>query len=85
VTVQITLTGGTAHGTIGYPQLDCSGKLGLVSEGHDQLILGLTITSGQSRCVNGKVRLAAQRDGSLRFTFMQHAGDNPTGTLARVS
>jgi hypothetical protein len=85
VTVQITLTGGTAHGTIGYPQLGCSGKLGLVSEGHDQLILGLTITSGQSSCVNGTVRLAAQRDGSLQFTFMQHGGGNPTGTLARVS
>ena len=85
VTVQITLTGGTAHGTIGYPQLHCSGKLGLVSDGHDQLILGLTITSGQSSCVNGTVRLAAQRDGSLQFTFMQHGGGNPTGTLARVS
>ena len=85
VTVQITLTGGTAHGTIGYPQLGCSGKLGLVSEGHNQLILGLTITSGRSSCVNGKVRLAAQRDGSLQFTFMQHGGGNPTGTLARVS
>jgi hypothetical protein len=85
VTVQITLTGGTAHGTIGYPQLGCSGKLGLMSEGHDQLTLGLTITSGQSSCVNGKVLLAARRDGSLQFTFMQHSGDNPTGTLARVS
>ena len=84
VTVQITLTGGTAHGTIGYPQLHCSGKLGLVSDGHDQLILGLTITSGQRSCVNGKVMLAAQRDGSLEFTFLQHGGDNPTGTLARV-
>ena len=85
VTVHLTLDGGTAHGTIGYPQLGCSGKLGLVSEGHNQLILGLTITSGRSSCVNGKVRLAAQRDGSLQFTFMQHGGDNPTGTLARVS
>jgi hypothetical protein len=85
VTVQITLTAGTAHGTIGYPQLDCRGTLGLVSEGHDQLILGLTITSGQASCVNGKVRLAAQRDGSLEFTFLQHGGDNPAGRLARVS
>ncbi len=85
VTVQITLTGGTAHGTIGYPQLKCSGKLGLMSEGHDQLTLGLTITSGQNSCVNGTVRLAARRDGSLEFTFLQHGGDNPAGTLARVS
>jgi hypothetical protein len=85
VTVLITLAGGTAHGTIGYPQLRCAGKLGLVSEGHDHLTLGLTITSGQSSCVNGKVRLAAQRDGSLEFTFLQHGGDDPTGTLTRVS
>jgi hypothetical protein len=85
VTVQITLDGGTAHGTIGYPQLRCSGKLGLMSEAHDQLTLGLTITSGQSSCVNGKVMLEAQRDGSLDFTFLQHGGDNPTGTLARVN
>ena len=85
VTVQITLAAGMMHGTIGYPQLGCSGKLGLLSKGHDLLTLGLTITSGQSNCVNGKVRLAAQRDGSLQFTFLQHGGDNPTGTLARVS
>jgi hypothetical protein len=84
VTVHLTLDGGTAHGTIGYPQLGCSGKLGLVSEAHDQLTLGLTITSGQSSCVNGKVQLEAQRDGSLEFTFLQHGGGNPTGTLARV-
>ena len=56
-----------------------------MSEGHDQLTLGLTITSGQNSCVNGTVRLAARRDGSLEFTFLQHGGDNPAGTLARVS
>jgi eukaryotic-like serine/threonine-protein kinase len=85
VTVHVTLTGGTAHGTIGYPQLHCTGKLGLVSEGHDQLTLGLTITSGRSSCVSGKVRLAGQRGGSLEFTFLQPGGDDPTGTLARAS
>jgi eukaryotic-like serine/threonine-protein kinase len=84
VGVQITLAGGTAHGTIGYPQLRCTGKLGLVSERGGQLTLGLTITSGQSSCVSGKVRLAAQRDGSLEFTFLQPGGDDPTGRLARV-
>ncbi len=84
VTVQITLTAGTAHGTIGYPQLGCSGKLGLLSAGHGLLTLGLTITSGQNNCVNGKVRLAAEKDGSLEFTFLQRSGDNPTGTLARA-
>jgi eukaryotic-like serine/threonine-protein kinase len=84
VTVQVTLTEGTAHGTIGYPQLRCTGRLGLVSEADDQLTLGLTITSGQSSCVSGKVRLAAQRDGSLAFTFLQHGGDDPAGTLTRA-
>ena len=84
VTVQITLTGGTTHGTIGYPQLGCSGKLGLLSAGHGLLTLGLTITSGQSNCVSGKVRLAAEKDGSLDFTFLQRSGDNPTGSLARA-
>ncbi len=84
VTVQITLAGGTTHGTIGYPQLGCSGKLGLLSKGHGLLTLGLTITSGQSNCVNGKVKLAAEKDGSLDFTFLQRSGDDPTGSLARV-
>ena len=84
MTVQITLTGGTTHGTIGYPQLGCSGKLGLLSAGHGLLTLGLTITSGQSNCVSGKVRLAAEKDGSLDFTFLQRSGNDPTGSLARV-
>jgi hypothetical protein len=84
VTVQIALTGGTTHGTIGYPQLGCSGKLGLLSTEHGLLTLGLTITSGQSNCVDGKVRLAAGKDGSLDFTFLQRNGADPTGTLARV-
>ena len=84
MTVQITLAGGTTHGTIGYPQLGCSGKLGLLSAGHGLLTLGLTITSGQSNCVSGKVRLVAEKDGSLDFTFLQRSGDNPTGSLARA-
>jgi hypothetical protein len=84
VTVQITLTAGTAHGTIGYPQLGCSGKLGLLSQRHDLLTLGLTITSGQNSCVNGKVRLTEQSNGRLGFTFLQPNGDDPTGTLGRV-
>ena len=84
MTVQITLTGGTTHGTIGYPQLGCSGKLGLLSAKRGLLTLGLTITSGQSNCVSGKVRLVAEKDGSLDFTFLQRSGDNPTGSLARV-
>ncbi len=84
VTVQITLTGGTANGTIGYPQLRCSGKLGLLLQQDDLLTLGLTITSGQNSCVNGKVKLAAQPNGSLAFTFLQPSGDDPTGTLDRA-
>jgi hypothetical protein len=85
VTVQLTLPPGTSHGTIGYPQLHCTGRLGLLSEGPGLVTLSLTITSGQSSCVNGKVRLAAQKDGSLAFTFLQPSGDDPTGKLARPS
>jgi eukaryotic-like serine/threonine-protein kinase len=83
VTVQITLARGTGHGIIGYPQLGCRGKLGLMSEGDRLITLGLTITQGQSSCVSGKVRLVAKPDGGLRFTFLQGGGD-PTGTLTRV-
>jgi hypothetical protein len=85
LTVQLMLTKGTAHGTISYPQLGCTGTLGLLSAGHSLLTLRLTITSGQSNCVSGKVRLAAQRNGSLEFTFLEPHGGNPTGTLARVA
>jgi eukaryotic-like serine/threonine-protein kinase len=85
VTVQLDLPPGTAHGTIGYPQLHCAGRLGLLSETPGLVTLSLKITSGQSSCVNGKVRLAAQKDGSLAFTFLQPGGDDPTGKLARPS
>ncbi len=85
VTVQLNLPPGTAHGTIGYPQLHCAGQLGLLSETPGLVTLSLKITSGQSSCVNGKVRLAAQKDGSLAFTFLQPGGDDPTGKLARPS
>jgi hypothetical protein len=85
VTVQLSLPAGTAHGTIGYPQLHCTGRLGLLSEGPGLVTLSLTITSGQSSCVSGKVRLAAQKNGGLAFTFLQPSGDNPTGTLDRPS
>ena len=84
MTVQITLAGGTTHGTIGYPQLGCSGRLGLLSTRHDLLTLGLTITSGQNNCVNGKVRLTEQSGGRLGFTFLQPSGNDPTGTLGRI-
>jgi eukaryotic-like serine/threonine-protein kinase len=84
VTVRITLARGTAQGTIGYPQLGCRGTLALASAGDRLIILGLTITRGQGSCVGGTVRLAAQPDGSLRFTFLQGGGDNPTGRLTRA-
>jgi eukaryotic-like serine/threonine-protein kinase len=85
VTVQLNLPPGTAHGTIGYPQLHCTGQLGLLTEEPGLVTLRVKITSGQRSCVDGKVRLAAQKDGSLAFTFLQPGGDNPTGKLARPS
>jgi hypothetical protein len=83
VTVQVSLAPGTAHGTITYPQLGCSGNLGLMSAGHGLLTLGQTITSGQDNCVDGQIKLAAQPGGTLHFTFLSRSGGNPAGTLAR--
>jgi hypothetical protein len=85
VTVRITLAAGAARGTIAYPQLPCTGTLAPVSSGPGLLTLRLTISGGQMSCVSGRVRLAAQPDGTLTFTFLQPGGGNPTGTLAKQS
>jgi hypothetical protein len=85
VTVRITLAAGATHGTIAYPQLPCTGTLAPLSSGPGLLTLRLTISAGHQNCVSGTVRLAAQPDGTLTFTFLQHGGGNPTGTLAKQS
>ena len=84
VTVRITLAAGAARGTIAYPQLPCTGTLAPVSSRPGLLTLRLTISGGQESCVSGDVRLAAQPNGTLTFTFLQRGGGNPTGTLAKL-
>jgi hypothetical protein len=83
VTVRMTLAAGTAHGTIAYPQLPCTGTLAPLSSAPGQLTLRLTIAAGHQNCVSGKIRLATQPHGTLTFTFLQAGGSNPTGTLAK--
>jgi eukaryotic-like serine/threonine-protein kinase len=83
VAVRLTLPGGSRNGTLAYPQIGCSGRLGLVSAGHPVLTFRLTITSGRSNCVGGVVKLAVRGGGTMRFTFMRPGGSNPDGTLTR--
>ena len=83
VAVRLTLPGGSRHGTLAYPQIGCSGRLGLVSAGHPVLTFQLAITAGRSNCVGGVVKLAVHHGGTMTFTFMRPGGSNPAGTLTR--
>jgi len=84
VTVRLSLPAGRTHGTLDYPQIGCTGRLGLTSAGHAVLTFRLAITSGKNDCSPGVVRLAPHGD-RLTFTFLRHGGSNPTGTLTRQS
>src|SRR5262249_60865214 len=53
VTVRLSLPGGSRHGTLAYPQLGCTGRLGLTSAKPAMLTFRLTITSGRNNCSNG--------------------------------
>jgi hypothetical protein len=85
VTVRISLPGGSEHGTLSYPQLGCTGRLGLTSAKHALLTFRLKITSGRNNCAPGVVRLALHSGGTLTFTFVRPGGSSPAGTLTRRS
>ena len=82
VAVRLSLPGGSTHGTLDYPQMGCTGRLGLTSARDAVLTFRLAITSGKNNCVGGVVRLAPHGD-KLTFTFMRPGGSNPAGTLTR--
>ena len=83
VAVRLSLPGGSEHGTLSYPQLGCTGRLGLTSAKHALLTFRLKITSGRSNCAPGVVRLALHPGGTMTFTFVRRGGDSPAGTLTR--
>ena len=83
VAVRLTLPGGSTRGTLAYPQIGCTGRLGLVSAGHSVLTFRLAITSGRDNCVGGVVKLAVRDGSTLRFTFLRRGGSNPAGNLTR--
>jgi hypothetical protein len=85
VAVRLTLPGGSTRGTLAYPQIGCTGRLGLVSARHSVLTFRLAITAGQNNCVPGVVRLAVRNERTLTFTFVRHGGSNPAGSLTRQS
>jgi hypothetical protein len=83
--VRLTLPAGSTRGTLAYPQIGCTGRLGLVSARHSVLTFRLAITAGQNNCVPGVVRLAVRNERTLTFTFIRHGGSNPAGSLTRQS
>jgi eukaryotic-like serine/threonine-protein kinase len=83
VAVRLSLPGGSEHGALSYPQLGCTGRLGLTSAKHALLTFRLKITSGRNNCAPGVVQLALHRGGTMTFTFMRSGGGSPAGTLTR--
>ena len=83
--VRLTLPGGSTRGTLSYPQIGCTGRLGLVSATHSVLTFRLAITSGQKSCVPGVIKLAVRSKRTLTFTFLRRGGSNPAGNLTRQS
>jgi hypothetical protein len=81
--VRLSLPGGSEHGSLSYPQLGCTGRLGLTSAKPALLTFHLAITSGRSKCVGGVVRLAPQPGGTMTFTLVQRRGSSPVGILTR--
>jgi hypothetical protein len=83
VAIQLSLPGGSEQGTLSYPQLGCTGRLGLTSAKGALLIFHLKITSGRNNCAPGVVRLALHPGGTMTFTFVRPGGSSPAGTLTR--
>jgi hypothetical protein len=81
--VRLSLPGGSEHGSLSYPQLGCTGRLGLTSAKPALLTFHLAITSGRSKCVGGVVRLAPQPGGTMTFTLVRRGGSSPVGILTR--
>lgn len=83
VIVHISLTEGSAAGTVAYPPLRCMGSLTVVSATQARLTLRQMISNtGQTTCENGLVTLTPHA-GKLTFTFARPGGNTPTGTLSR--
>jgi serine/threonine protein kinase len=85
IAVRLTLPSGSKRGALAYPQLGCTGRLGLVSATHSVLTFRLAITTGRNNCANGVVKLAVRNSSTLTFTFLRQGGSNPTGSLTRQS
>jgi hypothetical protein len=83
--VKLALPAGSKRGTLAYPQLGCTGQLGLVSAKGPVLTFRLVITTGRNNCAAGVVKLAVRNSSTLTFTFLRQGGSNPTGTLTRQS
>jgi hypothetical protein len=84
--VKLTLPGGKRRGTLAYPQLGCTGQLGLVSAKGPVLTFRLAFTTGRANCAAGVVKLAVRNSSTLTFTFLREGGgSNPVGTLTRQS
>jgi hypothetical protein len=83
IAVKLTLPRGSRRGTIAYPQLGCTGRLGLVSDRHSVLTFRLAITSGRNNCAPGVVKLTVRNSSTLTFTFLRQGGSNPAGNLTR--
>jgi hypothetical protein len=83
VAVRVSLAGRTGHGTLAYPQIGCTGRLGLTAIRGGLMTFRLAITTGKNNCVGGKLTLAGRAGGGLAFTFLRPGGGNPVGTLSR--
>jgi serine/threonine protein kinase len=83
--VKLTLPGGSTLGALAYPQLGCTGRLGLVSARNSVLTFRLAITAGRNNCASGVVKLAVRNSSTLTFTFLRQDGSNPIGNLTRQS
>jgi hypothetical protein len=84
VAVRVSLDGRTGHGTLAYPQIGCTGRLGLTAIRGRLMTFRLAITSGKNNCVGGVLTLAGRAGDELVFTFLRPGGGNPVGTLTRT-
>jgi hypothetical protein len=80
--VEVTLTAGSAEGTVTYPALGCSGTLRLVSStASGSVTMAQHITTGRQTCEDGEITLSPRQAGQLAFSFRRPDGSNPAGVL----